>query len=239
MTGQTLASVLTLLKAELGVTGTADDALLYQLIVNKQFWFAAKFDWSEFDDRWDMGVTTGSQYYAFPTVDTGGATATLRLDRLMPEVEVFYNSVYMPLDYGITMDDYNQLNPNLGQFQDPIQKWGRTGAPAGKFEVWPVPASNMTIRFTGQRMPKTVDVTQPNVSTLDLDDMLLALTVAAERLAKSGSKDAATKAEMARSLWVELRGNDPKRLSNFVIGRDTESDLKRRVVPLKIITVHG
>ena len=237
MTGSALSVVRTLLKAELGVTGTADDTLLNQAIVNKQFWFCSKWDWSELDDRWDVNVGGGSQYNAFPTADIQGQTATMRLDRPL-DVEVLWNTVYLPLEYGITTDDYNIFNPAYNQYQDPIQKWYRVGTDKTKFEVWPVPVSAQTVRFTGQRTPIAFSNPPADADKVDLDDLMLALFVAADWLKAKGKPGWDLKAGAARDLFLELRANDPTSKQSFTIGRDTEGTEKRRIVPLKVITVH-
>lgn len=238
MTGSTLLVVRTKLKAELGTSGTGDDTLLNQLIVNKQFWFCSKWDWAELEDRWDVVVAGGSQFVSFPTKDWQGTTATLRLDRPLA-VQVFYNQIYSDLDYGIGEDEYNTWNPALNQQQDPIMNWMRVGADKTKFEVWPMPATQQTVRFIGQKAPTAFSATPADTDIVDLDDDLIALTVAAEFLLAQGSPAAGAKGQQARDLFLELRGNDPKTLSTFRIGKDMERGDRRSIVPLKIITVHG
>lgn len=237
MTGNTLTNVLAILKGEIGQVGTGDDAILNQLIKSKQDWFCAKWDWSELDDRWDVAVGAGVQYLSFPTVDVQGQSATMRLDRPL-DVEVLWNQTYTPVTYGITTDDYNIFNfPLLNQTQDPVQKWFRVGTDKTKFEVWPVAASPQTMRFSGQRLPIAINIASGS-SIVDLDDLMLALYVATDWLKAKGKEGWEIKGNAARELFLELRANDPQAMTTFQIGRDTEATERRRVVPMKVITVH-
>lgn len=238
MTGSKLSDVLTLLKGECGLTGTGDDLLLYQQIVNKQFWYADRFTWSFLEDRWDVAAPAQTQYLPFPTVDIQGTNATLRLDRPV-EVQSYYNLRYFDLDYGISENEYNTWNPVLFQFQDPIQRWKRVGNDKAKFEVWPVPATPQVVRFVGQRALNAVDISNPTTNYVELDDLLIALTVAADYLKSKGKAGWDSKAVLARELLLQLRGNDPQEQQVFRIGKDIESARKSRVAPLNVILVHG
>ncbi len=238
MTGQHLSDVLTLLKGELLLTGTGDDTLLYQMIINTQFWYANRWKWSELEDKWDAQVGGTSQFVTFPTVDWQGQTATMRLDKPLT-VETYYLQKYWPVEYGIGIDEYNIFNFANGDTQDPIQKWQRDTTVKTQFEVWPVPATPQTVRFTGQRMPLTVDILNPATTVVDLDDMLLALTVAANYMKSKGKAGWDVKAGMSKELLQQLLGDDPQALTTFRIGRDDEDQRKVRNVPLRVITVHG
>lgn len=237
MTGSTLAVVRGILKAELGVVGSADDALLNQRIVNKQNWFSARWWWSCLEDMWDVTVSTGTQLPSFATTDWQGNTATMRLDMDL-KVAVFWNNTYQELVYGIGEDQYNTFNFALGQTQDPIQRWRRVGTTKTKFEVWPVPASPQVVRFTGQKTTTAFTSTPADADIVDLDDLLIAMSVAADWLMEKGKGGWQAKAALARELFIQLQGNEPQAMTRFKIGRDEESSIRQRVVPLKVIAVH-
>lgn len=85
---------------------------------------------------------------------------------------------------------------------------GGTGAAVTTFEVWPIPASNQTLRFTGTavlpRLEQDGDVAV-------LDDMMLVLSVAADRLAKYDASEAGLKLKQAQTIAASLGATLPRR----------------------------
>jgi hypothetical protein len=69
-----------------------------------------------------------------------------------------------------------------------------------------VPTVAQTIRFTGQRVVQALAV---DADTADLDDMLIILFVAAERLTRSKQQDAQLKMQLAQRRLQWLRQNYP------------------------------
>lgn len=185
--GVLASTVLTKLKAEIGDyagTNTVRDAELYQLMSNKQQQLVMEYDWSFMTRRWDVSAPVNTQFITYPTVDDVGLTATINIDEL-DKVEVLYNLMYQPVIYGIGAPQYNVFNYQLrGQTSIPIRNWREASNPddavqPNTFEVWPVPSVAQTIRFTGERQPTAITGASIKV---DLDDMLIALAVAADLL---------------------------------------------------------
>lgn len=241
MTGSTLAQVLAMTKAEIGITGNADDHLLNQRILNQQAWFCDQWDWSMFKDRWDVPLTTGTQYYAFPNVDIQGTPAVLRLDRPIT-VQAFWNNRYHDLWYGIGAMEYNVFNPELNLRQNPAQKWMWVGNDQTKFEIWPLPASDHKIRFIGNRRQQAPsiasEIADPSLAIIDLDDLLIAQTVAANYMQEKDRPGWQNKLMLAKGLFETKKSNDPQGLEIFRVGRDMEGELKRRPWPLAVVINH-
>jgi len=205
MRGNRLSAVRRILKAHLGVVisegyDTADDALYNQLLSSKQTQMATEWNWEFLKDKWDAQVGAGARYVAQPTKTITGINDRFNTDN---EVLAFtkYSEIWQPVDYGIDEDDYNILDPELNQQQDPILKWQYVGN--NQIEIWPIPASAARIRFEGFRIPSPL-VSDDDL--VDLDDELLCLYVAAERLAKAESQDAQTKFAAAEKRLMKLRG---------------------------------
>lgn len=96
-----------------------------------------------------------------------------------------------------------------------------TSATVQTYEVWPIPASSGTgVRFTGQvPLPR---LTQDGDAAL-LDDMLLVLSVAADRLARYDSADARLKLSQAQQIAARLGATLPRRSPKFsLIGRNEQ-----------------
>ncbi len=180
-------TVLSMLKAEVGDfagTNTVRDAELYQLMSNKQLELVMEYDWSFMEARWDAAVAPSQQLVSWPTVTDEGLTATVNFDEIN-KLEVLYNNIYQPMFYGIGSAQYNFSNFQLlGQTLDPISNWREAADPSDavnplKFEIWPVPSTAQTVRISGERQPTLITGTGIKV---DLDDMLVALGVAADLL---------------------------------------------------------
>lgn len=220
-----------MLKAEIGDnsgTNAAADATLNVLLSNFQKWLGTEYNWPFLERRWDVVAPVNTQYLAFPTVDDKGDTTAINLER-MPEVEVYWNTVYQPVEYGIGMDEYNTLDIALQQQSDPIQRWRAATNPnevssANQFEVWPVPVTQQKVRFTGQR---TILPLVNDADTADLDDMLLVMGVAAERLTRLKQADAELKMTKFQHRMTFIRQNYPTRDKRRILGGGGDSDWKR------------
>ncbi len=230
--GTTLTNLLAMLNAELGnstVTNTARDAEYMVLLSNKQKWFTTEYDWPFLERRWDVLSPANTQYVTFPTTDDAGVSTIPNFER-MPQVDVHWNNVWQPVKYGISIDEYNALDYSLAQQSDPIQRWRASSNPnepsnPNQFEVWPVPVTNQTVRFIGQR---TVLPLAIGTDTADLDDMLLVLAVAAEKLTRAKQADAQMKLTevMRRLQWTKQ--NYPTRDKRRLLGGGGDSDFKRQ-----------
>lgn len=234
MARQTLLSALrTMLKARVGVSlniAAAQDAMFNQLLADFQKWLAGRYDWPFLEARFDSNVAANGRYVDFPTNDIMAQTVTMNLERPY-KAEVKWNELWSLLEYGIGTPEYNYLDSDLaGQIQDPIQRWQwRTQA---KYEVWPMPATAQTIRFTGQR---NVAALVADSDEADLDDELIVLGVAARVLMRSKQKDAGFVQSMFTEQLTRLRASYPGRPKGIVFGEaDLSRDELRRVVPIAI-----
>ena len=216
----TLASALLLLKGEIGysTTGsvnTAQDTELYTLIDTKQQWLASKYDWPFLERRADVSIVadTAGRYATFPT--------TVDLERLR-SVEVLYNDRWQEVEYGIGASEYNAYSSGDGSvtavLQDPIGRWSMYSTT--QFEIWPLGSDAQTIRFTGQAPLTTLFSASvySGAATLDLDNILVVLFAAAEKLARMKKADATAKFAMAEDRLAVLRANYPTRARSVVMG---------------------
>src|ERR1051326_1863500 len=207
--GTQLSVLLNMLNAELGYSTASNpnrDAELTMLLSNMQQWLTTEYNWPFLERRWDVVVAPGQQYVGFPTSNDLPEVVDMNLERY-PKVEVYWNTIYQPVAYGIGEDQYNFMNFALGQQSDPIQRWRAATNPneptdPNQFEVWPVPVTQQTIRFTGQRA--VLPLSAPT-DTADLDDMLLVYSVAAKKLtrAKDASAPMIAKEAARRLQWCK------------------------------------
>lgn len=229
--GTTLLNLRLMLKAEIGDnsgTNANADATLNVLLSNMQKWLATEYNWPFLERRWDKIAPVNTQFLTFPTADDNTDNIAINLERPVL-VEVFWNNVYQPVQYGIGEDEYNTLDFALQQQSDPVQKWRAATNPneptnPNTFEVWPVPVTQQTIRFTGQRAVQTLAA---DSDTADLDDMLLVMGVAAERLTRFKQADAQLKLAKYQRRLAEIRAAYPTRDSTRILGGGGDADFKR------------
>ena len=207
--GTTLANLLLMLKAETGQVmtagvGEAEDTRLKYLLAQQQQWLAAEFDWPFLERTGDVLFAAGDRTGTLPT--------TLDYERPV-RVVALDSDVWRPLVYGISPEEFIVWNSDEAETADPILKWKY--ATDTTFEVWPIPATATTVRFTGQkelsRLTETTD-------TADLDDLLIVLFTAAELLAGQKQSDAQAKLVRAQARLNTLKSAYPKANSTFVMG---------------------
>jgi len=225
----TLANALLMAKAQLAYSlttgvGLADDQQLYSLIDQKQSWLSCEYDWPFLETRVD--IVTTARYTALPA---------LTFERPVL-VEVLYTTRWQDLDYGIGGREYNYLDSDTAQAQDPIERWRLSDE--NNFEVWPVPVTPQKVRFTGQRVLTSLKNAGvfDSTKTLDLDDLLVVLFVAADILLRQKKSNAQVKLTEAQNRLNFLRGSYPTRDQKIVYGQGSP-EKPSRVVPLTI--VHG
>ena len=231
--GTTLANVLLMVKGELGYSltsgvATAGDQTLYTLIDNKQKWLADEFDWPFLHKTSNVSATAATRYLTLPTdVDFERAVTA----------DVVWGNQWHGLDYGIGIKEYNTISSGDGgitaQNLDPILRWQLYSNT--QFEVWPIPVTTSTVRFTGQKVLTALKTNDVYVSsnTLDLDDLLIALFVAAEATPSKESSRKQTLAELANARFNMLKAQYPSRYS--VTKLVPNSGPQRKVIPTLII----
>lgn len=243
--GTTLANLRTMVLAEVGDTSspnTVRQTEINTLLSNKQKWLGSEYSWPFLEQFWDQPVGANVQYPAFPTVNDSGLGETVAINFERPVlVQTFWNQIYLDMEYGVGSTEYNYLNFALGQQSDPIQRWrfrtdtSETVAP-DTFEVWPVPVTPQTVRFTGQR---TMLSLVADSDKADLDDMLLVYFVAAEILMRTKQADAQMKMSLAKQRLEKLRGAYPVRTQDIILGQGKANFREqRRIVPM-VIVAHG
>jgi hypothetical protein len=232
--GVTLANTLLALKAEIGYSLTAgvaaaDDQQLYRLIDNEQKRLAADYDWPHLDKYADVAAGVGTRNLNFP------GTAVV-LERPL-RVERKFNTLWQEISHGIEDRDYNTVDSDLGRTMDPIQKW-RLNSDGSTFEVWPVPATAQTVRFHGQRpitSLQTAGVYDPT-KVLDLDDILVVLFVAANRLLRMKQQDGELMLQRAQNRLQMLRVSGPPiRQRETILGGDSSGERLRRNVGMTVV----
>lgn len=104
------------------------------------------------------------------------------------------------------------------------------------YEIWSLPASATTLRFTGQRLlsPLLLDT-----DTADLDDQMLVLFTASDYLMRKKQADGQIKLQAAQARMQFIRAAYPRRTRTVVIGRNDNGGAFNKIVPVKIITTAG
>lgn len=222
MTGTTLAKVLTLLKSELRMSltvGIADDALLKAQIETQQEWFASVYDWNVLNDKWDKTVT--GRFTDLPTSDVNGFTHEINFDR---EVKVYtkFSNTWKEVGWGIGVAEMNVVDSDTGETQEPVLKWQVKNGDTSKFEVWPVGVDAQVMRFEGQRKVNTLRTAGvlDSALTVDLDDRLIAFSVAVGILTDKESPMAGVTKEKLNVIWQTLRGGESKQERTFRVGSE-------------------
>lgn len=235
--GTILSTLRAYLKAELRdaqETNTTLDAEYNYALANKQRDLLLSYDWEFLKHDWDLACGAGSRYLDIPVTDTRGASVTINFERPI-QVHRLYNSYYEPVAYGIGAEQYN-LYEGVGESQDPIQAWRfatntSEASDADEIEIWPVPVSAQTLRFSGQRNPVALTV---DASKAELDDMLLVYFVAADYLAQRDQTNAPMVFKKAMDHLVRLRSGYPvKSCPPTIIGRQPYQDREN----IKLIAV--
>ena len=206
----TLANVLLMLKGQMGyslVSGiaTAQDQELYTLIDNQQKRLAGEYNWPFLEIRSDVAVSPGNRTKNLPT--------DVDFERPV-KVEVNWNQIWLEVKNGIDSYEYNVFSSgDIKPVQpvDPVMRWRM--ASETTFEIWPIPNTAQTVRFTGCRplaSLKTAGV-YDSALTCDLDDLLIVLYVAADKLARMKQGDAQPAYNRAAARMAYLRASYPTR----------------------------
>ena len=237
-----LSTVLQMLKGELGYNlsstqNTAEDQRLYQLIDSQQKWLADEWDWPTLDEWWDVPVAQGTRFPALPSVDGVGTTIAFNKRRSL-KVYTKWNNAWLELQYGIQeSEQYNNIDSDLGQTSDPIQRWSYSDTTA--FEVWPLPATAQTVRFRGQRVVNTLKngASFDPTKTLDLDDLMVVLFCAGNHFIQNENPLGKTKLEAAVRQLNRVRAQEPRYEKRFIMGGNADKELVK-TMPIKIIATH-
>lgn len=202
--GTTFGEVITMFREE---TGRATSSALGQNEIGAikgklrrtYRWLHADFNWPHLMIRRDKTVSAGERYFTLP--------ADLDIERVTPRVEVKdeADGQWYPLEYGIDAANYNFTDSDLDERDDWPARWQIYEN--DQIEIWPIPATEHTLRFHGFSRPKPL-VNENEV--LDLDDDLVVLYAVQRQLLRDKSADAQDYAQMARALYLKLKGRGIK-----------------------------
>ena len=200
-----------MLKAEIGdemseTVTTANDARYNRLLSNQQIWLVSKDAWLlPGKVRKDVALTAGTRLYALPT--------GIDLQQLAQPAHVKLDDLRFWLEFGITQEQYNTLDPAQDMRSDPIFRWDIVDdSGTRKIEVWPLPASDQTLIFEGR---PELGALSSDSHTCVVDDLLLVLFTAAEILARQKQGDAQAKLAKANDRLNWLKGNRPSEFEKF------------------------
>ena len=242
MLNTALSDIRKMLKSYVGdsrTVGSQQDSTYDSLLASKQSLLAAEFDFAFLEDRWDVAALAATRYYLMPSVDVDGNSFTLDISREF-KVYSLFNRVYHRLEYGISMENYNWLNSDLGLGVDPAQRWRwiqNSAVPSQRFEIWPMPMTSgvQTIRFVGSRK---LNPLVSDTDKADLDDELLALSVAVDLLLKKEGREAQTRAIDAQRRLAQLRSAYPqKQPVPAIFGGGDDGEERQRLAGIKIVAV--
>jgi hypothetical protein len=256
--GTQLSIALTMLKNKIkanvyaGVAASNDYSYCID-IYRKQQWLATQYDWPFLEERWDIQLVPYPQspanptnfqpwrYYNFPTLDEDNNIVAINFER-PSNAYVWWSDSWLDVDVGIGIEEFNFRNsdgtpPNSGappDQLDPVQRWQWNDQ--AQFEVWPIPASNQVFRIVGQRVCQPLidfpNATPLMANTLDLDDELVTLYVAAEILADMGKGNARVMATDAANRMSYIRASYPRRTKACGFGKNVGKELQR-LIPVK------
>lgn len=201
MLRNTLGNIVSMLRAETGSSSASsqgNDYLLYlqTLIKGQNEQLLESHDWAFMrvsNEDATKVLQAGERYYDFPVAMSLHGTI---------DAEVYYNNIWLPLEYGIGPPEYSAFNSDIGVRAEPPLKWRIRSE--RQFEIWPIPDSDQTfsVRFSGVRLPTPVT---GNDSPVDFDDWCIVWFCAAEILAKRDQKDADLKLAKAQARLTSLK----------------------------------
>lgn len=242
--GTLLPTLRAMVRAEIGETSsttiaTQKDASVNTLLSNAQKLYSTIRDWPFLQAKWDVACAAGSRYKTFPVTDIRGTAAALNRERPF-NLSVLFNRIYIPLEYGIGNDEFVHRNSDLLEAMDPIQRWRiatnvAESTNTDQFEIWPIPISAQTVRFTGERQLASLSA---ETDKADLDDLLLVYSVSLDLLSRNDERQMQSKlmSEKLKARLSYLTSSQPTRDEKIILGRNTISSGRRN---LKVIAIAG
>jgi hypothetical protein len=228
--GTTLSNLRKMLNAEMGnvldetvAPGSVD--IDNQILNDQQAFLVNQHAFLLQKARAEVALTLGTQYYNFPSTQ-------LDIDRVeRPAYVRIGNQFRYRVEFGIGQQEYNAFDSGRGIMGTPVRRWDLVIVnSARKIEVWPIPSADQTLMLAGT-LPLTAMVSDSD--TCVIDDMLLVLFSAAEKLTRQGQPDAPAKLAKATAYLNSLKASAPSRFDTFNMsgaGRHFEEDYKRPVV---------
>lgn len=211
--GTTLANIVAMVKAELMLQSSdavapGGDATLYLQIAMQQKWLALRYEWPFLIKESTVSLVAGTRYYDFPQV------LSVDVHDLGRQIEVHCNdgTWWNPVEYGITPEHYNNMNPADDVRCDPVTRWQLYRSSTLQLEVWPLPDSATTLRLRG---PMVLPALAATSDTAVLDDILIAQFTAAKLAARMKQADAPALLAQAQATLQALRAGYPSAVPTF------------------------
>lgn len=176
-----------------------------------------EYDWPHLRQIFPrITLNAGQRYYDFPS--------DMDFDRL-ERVVVWRDGIPLPIERGIDYEEYAQYDSEAGDRSDPVVKWDlRWVTTAPQIEVWPIPASEQALQFTGiLKFAPLVD--DSDLCRLDDNIVVLAAAISLEvnKEAKR-EKENALILRLARVKGRSQGGSEPFRLGlGKPMGRPTQA----------------
>jgi hypothetical protein len=166
------------------------------------------FDWPFLKVKVDVTLQAGERYYDVPD--------SINLERIQT-IETKWSNEWLPVERGITDDDYVVYDSDTDVRADPAMKWDVTDTGSGEqLEIWPIPSVSGTLRIHAIRKKQELVA---DGDRCDLDDQLVVLYAAAELLASRKDSSAQVLLTAAKAREVTLMGRLTKtRNKTFVLG---------------------
>lgn len=193
--------------------------LMHQTIRDTQERIYDEFDWPFLKVQPDKTMAAGQRFYDIP--------ANLNLERII-SVDIKHGGEWIPVERGITLDHYNNIDSDEDDRMDPVQRWEVRDTGSGEqIEVWPIPASDGDLlRFSGIRK---LNPLVERSDRADIDDQLITLFAAGEMLGGAKNEAAQIKFSQANTRLALLQGRVTKRRSNsFVLGGEPNNHDRER-----------
>ena len=157
------------LATDAGVGQSANPALRV-LLRRTQEMLYDEHDWPHLDGVWfDVTLNPGQRYYDFP--------AGLNYERAA-QASIHWANTWLPMSFGFGPSQYNIFNSDQNERSDPATKWRVYDDT--RFEVWPLPATQGSMRFIGSR---SLGSFSSDTDTCVLDGTMVVLFAAAEKMA--------------------------------------------------------
>lgn len=172
--------------------GTDDMPALKYALKSTQEMLWQKFAWPHMRLIASITLSAGQRYYDVPS--------TTNFDRLI-EAAHNYSGRPLPLERGITFDQYAAFNSDDDERSDPPRRYDLVRVEAAKpqLELWPIPATDGTkVFFRSQRNLRALTA---DTDVCDLDDNLIIMGAAVRRLLNNKSPSA----NHVRAEFKELR----------------------------------
>ncbi len=207
--GTQLGELVTQLRSEMKLSDSAAHSVnrlasmkLKLRQVQERLWL--EYDWPFMIGNYEKTLAAGSRYYDLP-VDPGRINS----------VHVKWQEHWLPLNFGIGTEQYNQFSADETTRLDPATHWDFYNDSGEQFEVWPVPATNGSIvRFDGVgNLSNLVSETD----TADLDDMLIVLYAAAALMRDPADRQ--VKALEADAHFKRLKKRYRPKIKSFSLGK--------------------